>query len=130
MAPFWTRGSRCLSSELDLAAEDGLGPPRSHHKKNQVGCFAAHLHSDARAFKSVHCRRTPWPREVSAAPAHHGPTTASLAHSHRHLQHRRKHDHTLSLLQKLMRNVVREAHDLFHDYATALQAFLMLVRMR
>src|SRR5580698_6011909 len=59
IAPFGTCSGGCVSTELDLAAENGSHTFPVHDQKNQIGGFSTKLHSDAIAFESVHCGSTP-----------------------------------------------------------------------
>src|ERR1700674_3210404 len=106
ITPFWTCSGGCVSTELDLTAENGSRAFLVHDQENQIGGFAPELHSDAIAFESVHCGSTPRSVEFLAGAANHRSATVLFAHSEGQPQYGGEHDDTLSSCQNLLGQTV------------------------
>src|ERR1700680_4637196 len=102
IAPFWTCSRRCVSTELDLTAENGSRASLVHDQENQIGGFAANLHSDAIAFEGVHCGSTPRSIEILASAANHRSAAVLFPHSEGEPHYGGEHDDTLGFRQNLL----------------------------
>src|SRR5215467_3058929 len=95
-----------------------------HHKKNKIRCFSTKLQPNAAAFQRIHGWRAPRTGEVLTSAAYHCAATVAATDNKGGFQHRRHHDNTTSLIDQVLRNVVRNLEDLLHDSSCVLKTIL------
>src|SRR4029077_6583998 len=59
ITPFGSSSNGSISSQLNLAAENGFHASVIHHQQDQVGSFSADLKADTAAFQRIHRGSSP-----------------------------------------------------------------------
>src|ERR1700679_2345354 len=120
-----TRGRRSISGQVHFAAENSVRASIIHDEKDEVGGLAAELQTKAPAFQGHHGWGAPMPIEICAVAASQRAAPVAAADDECLFQHRRKDHDTISLVQHILRNIVRDIHDFGKNGAAILQTIFI-----
>src|SRR5260370_27967946 len=116
---------RYVSAKLHLGMQEATRAAVVHDQKNEVRCFSANPQTKAAAFQRIHGRSTPRAREVLTGAAHHRAAAVAAPNNKRRFQHRRHDHHTAGLVNKVLRDVIRNIEDLLHHFSSILKTVLL-----
>src|ERR1700721_2633371 len=116
-SPTGPRRCRGVGAQLHFAAQDRARAALVHDQQHEVSSLPADLKPETAAFERHHRRRAPGTAEVLAAAARHHAPAVTGAHYKGCLQNRRQDDHAIRFVDQILRNVVRDIHNLFRNFA-------------
>src|ERR1700683_5118196 len=116
-AAFGTGGGRGIRAQFHFAVKQRSCAFRVHDQEYKVGGLAAQLESDTDAFERVQGWGSPLALVVLAAAADHHATSVAAADAKCALFHGGQNDKAFGLVEQILRDVVGDVQDFFHDDA-------------
>src|SRR5580704_3518485 len=127
VAPLGTGSGGGVGAKFHLAAQNRSSAAFVHDEKNEICSLTTDLESEAAAFEGHHGRSAPRAVEPLTGAAGHGPAAITAAKNKGTFKDGGIDDYAVGFIDKVLRNVVRDIHDLLNDGAAVFQAITLLL---